>query len=342
MREGTLLAHRVDVTSARVVSDPVPVLAPINYSSATGWSEFSASSHGTLAVRTRSDDAALTFIGGDGKVEREVGVRGQYLTVRASPDESSILYGLWRPELGTYAVWRMSLDRYAATRITASPVMETAEVWVPGMREIVLSISDGVAPNLHLRDLATGVDRRLAQSEQFQVATDISATGQVVYQQRTALGTWDLMQLSLDDPSKPKPLMVTDNSEAGLRFAPRGDRIAFTSDESGRSEVYIAPFPFKGDKIQASTEGGRAPRWQRDGQALYFLSGQRLLRVELDEQGRPGRPQLMFETSRWQDYDVLDGGRRFVAIVVRSAGVELPLTVVLNARRLMEGKPPGP
>jgi hypothetical protein len=121
-----------------------------------------------------------------------------------------------------------------------------------------------------------------------------------------------------------------------LRFSPAGGRVAFVSDESGRPEVYVAPFPvIGGGVIAVSSGGGGAPRWRRDGRELYFLSGNRIMVAAIKADGRPADPVPLFATDRWANYDVMDDGARFLAIVRESVAVEQPLTVLLNWRQVI-------
>lgn len=198
---------------------------------------------------------------------------------------------------------------------------------------LVYGIEDrGGPPNLFLRDLVTGTERRLLQSPRFHFATDVSPDGKVVaYQQRTERGNSDLMQVRLDDTSKVQPVFATSASEMDLRFAPTGGRMAFVSDESGRPEVYVAPFPSTSPKTMVSSGGGFLPRWRRDGRELYFVSPSGTLMVATtSDDGRPGHPQPLFSAAGWANYDVMDNGARFVAIVRQSVGYEQPLTILLN------------
>jgi TolB protein len=149
-----------------------------------------------------------------------------------------------RPELGTFGIWTTDLARGSETPLTYDPGMETGEVWLPGMQSLVLAAARGGPPNLFLRNLISGKERRLVQSPRFHFSTDVSPDGTIVaYQQRTERGNFDLMQVRLDDTSEVRPILATPASEMDLRFAPAEARVAFVSDESGRPEVYVARFP---------------------------------------------------------------------------------------------------
>jgi Tol biopolymer transport system component len=112
--------------------------------------------------------------------------------------------------------------------------------------------------------------------------------------------------------------------------------VAFVSDESGRPEVYIAPFPVTGPKTLVSSGGGFSPRWRRDGRELYYRSSAGLLMVAtVSEDGRPGSPTPLFQANGWANFDVMDNGARFIAIERLSVAYEQPLTVLLNWQRAL-------
>jgi Tol biopolymer transport system component len=331
VREGTLLAQRVDLAAGRPVGDPVSVMGPVAYSAATGWSNVATSPNGTIVAQWRLDESRVAWFDQTGTETGRIGSPGAYTSVRLSPDDSTLLFTRRRPELGTRDIWATDLSRPGETPVTSSPGMETGEVWLPGARAIAYAAAQGGPPNLFHKDLASGVERRLLSASRFQFPNDISADGsQVIYQQRTALGNWDLMLVSIADPSRVSPLIATTFSEYGARLAPGGTRMAFTSDESGRGQAYVTSFPTAGDRTQVSTAGGFEARWRRDGRELYFISSSRqLMAAPIDASGVPGTPRALFDVKAWLDYDVARDGR-FIAVVSEVVGAEQPLAVLVN------------
>ena len=121
-------------------------------------------------------------------------------------------------------------------------------------------------------------------------------------------------------------------------FSPEGRWLAYVSDESGRDEVYMQPFPGPGGKRQISTEGGKEPLWAHHGQELFYREGDKLMAVEITlEPFTAGKPTMLFE-GRYlpmigfsPNYDITPDGQRFVFI--KSSAEELAVTqlnVVLN------------
>ena len=152
------------------------------------------------------------------------------------------------------------------------------------------------------------------------------------------------MSKSADGAGKPEPFLVTDNKETDGTFAPDGRAVAYVSDESGTSNVYVRSFPSSGGrKWQVSTAGGYQPRWRSDGKELFYMSpsGQ-LTSVDITPgiASAPGRPAILFQTAvfgggasvnNWY-WDVTADGQRFLINTVIS-GAE-PST--LNAGALTQ------
>jgi serine/threonine-protein kinase len=132
----------------------------------------------------------------------------------------------------------------------------------------------------------------------------------------------------------PGPFLATPAEERGPDFSPNGAFLAYTSNESGRGEVYVRPFPGPGPKRQVSVSGGAVPRWSPDGRAIFYWEvGQvaRFTRASFEPGPEPkiGKPQVLFEAplAMVDDYGVMPDGQRFV-MVKREAEEESPLQIV--------------
>ena len=336
VREATLLAQRIDVAQGHAIGEPMPIVARLAYSATTGWAEMSASPTGTIALREHNDVSQLVSVRRSGEIEGPLAARGTYLTVRVSSDESTLLFSRMRPELGTHDIWSTPVARQSETPVTSSPGMESGQVWLD-KGSIAIATSQGGAPNIVVHDLVSGTERPILQSPRFQFPNDVSPDGGIlVYQQRTARGNWDLMQVALAGPERHEPLLAAPYSETGLRFSPAGGRIAYVSDQSGRAEVYVASFPLTGERTMVSSNGGWAPRWRRDGRELYFLAGSGDLMVaSIDASGQPAAPKPLFRADNWRDYEVMANGARFVAIVGLLDAQNQPLTMLVNWHRVL-------
>lgn len=157
----------------------------------------------------------------------------------------------------------------------------------------------------------------------------------------------DVYVLEMDAERKPRPFVQTKFNEGSPRFSPDGHYIAYASNESGRMEVYVTPYPGPGPKIQISTDGGADPVWKGNGGELYYRNGDKMMVVEAGVQPsfRAGKPRLLWE-GRYNhglnsscgapgpsssNYDVTPDGQRF--LMIREGDQDVPATrihVVLN------------
>jgi hypothetical protein len=137
---------------------------------------------------------------------------------------------------------------------------------------------------------------------------------------------------------KPFPLLQTEFNEQQAKFSPDKKWIAYTSDESGASEVYVQAFPASGGKWRISTGGGCQPQWRRDSKELCFIAPDRKLMavdVKTGAAFEAGVPKVLFDTRIFQlttlrnHYVASRDGQRFL-INSRSEENSAPITVVVN------------
>jgi hypothetical protein len=134
--------------------------------------------------------------------------------------------------------------------------------------------------------------------------------------------------------------LQTPFNEDHARFYPDGRFIAYSSDESGRYEVYVQTFPTSGNRWQISTEGGAQPRWRRDGRELFYISPERkVIAVDIKAESSTlevGTPKVLFQTrlvgypGPRNDYDVSADTQRFLINNLPEQAPSTPISVVIN------------
>ena len=157
----------------------------------------------------------------------------------------------------------------------------------------------------------------------------------------------DITLLRLDGNGELEPLLGTRFNELQAALSPDDRWLAYTSDEAGRSEVFVVPFPEASPKRQISTEGGAEPMWARDGRELFYRNGDKMMAVAIDTEPElsSAKPVLLFEGPYAQDesltssfetplitnYDVAPDGEGFIMIQQEErGGSRAELEVVLN------------
>ena len=157
------------------------------------------------------------------------------------------------------------------------------------------------------------------KSEKSIVAPDWSRDGRFVIYTREGSGTGnDLWTVPIDGDRQPQVFLATPHNEASATFSPDGRWIAYQSKSSGRSEVYVLPFPVRGGPVPVSRDGGWSPRWRGDGREIFFVSlNGSLMRAGIDPTNgfTATVPTQLFTTDLRPDnnrpYAVTKNGQRF-------------------------------
>lgn len=138
---------------------------------------------------------------------------------------------------------------------------------------------------------------------------------------------------------KPIPFVTTPSSERAPDFSPDGRFIVYVSDETGRDEVYVQPYPGPGGKELISTDGGDEPVWSADGRELFYRQGDRMIAVSVRTEPNleVGKPQVLFEgpyerarLGRVSNYDVTADGQRFLMVKRNALSFRRRIRVVQN------------
>ena len=342
-REGTLLAQRFDAATGRVAGEPFAVAEPVLSFTTVGWASFAASANGVLVFASPGDRARLSWFDRNGS-RQPLESTASMLWVRFSPDGRRALFNRADPRSGNLDIWSLDLVRGVETRVTSDPDTETYGLLLPD-GSLVYSEPRGASPQIFRRDLGTGETREVVPEGSFQMAQDLTPDARtLVFAERIGYGPWDLFRVSLSG-GPAQPLLTTPFDETDLRLSPDGRFAAFVSNEPGRSEVYVAPFPKLGERVRVTQEGARVPRWSRDGRELFYLTADRRLVAVPVRAGASlelGPPRTLFALQGkwpWASYDVAHDGR-FLAIVPESLSSEQPLTVVVNWTAETRNAPP--
>jgi Tol biopolymer transport system component len=252
---------------------------------------------------------------------------------------------------GNFDVWLVETERGSVTRFTSDPADDAHPAWSPDGKYIVFASSrKGVGHFDLYRKPATaglGTEEVLLQSPENKSWPHVSPDGHFVLYQSMDPKTmkFDIWALRLESDQIPFVVVGTEFDDRHARFSPDGKWIAYESDESGRFEIYIQPFPGPTSKFgPISTNGGAQVQWRGDGKELYYLGlDNRLMAVpiRLSSDRRTadfGSPVPLFMTRIFGgavqanlQYTVSADGKRFLIHNVTDEATS-PITVVLNPR----------
>jgi Tol biopolymer transport system component len=245
---------------------------------------------------------------------------------------------------------------YGIERGTLTPLTSEGQsffpVWNPDGKKLVFpSMRSGGVPNLFWKSAdGSGPAERLTTSEYAQQPYSWSPDGKLIFfqQSRDPATGFDIWLLPIGDegkPGSPEPFLNSTTDELQPALSPDGRWLAYVSDVSGRTEVFVTPFPGPGAKLQISVDGGIGPAWSPSGRELFFRHATaqrekvfRMMAVDISTQPelRIGKPRVLFEgpynpgPTFGRNFDVTSDGQSFVMTKRPDETIPQQINVILN------------
>jgi len=338
---GTLIAVPFDPQKLRVTGAAIPVVEGVQQSITNGDAQYSFSNTGSLAYipgTLQFPRLNLVWVSRNGTEQRLVTPVHAYLQPRISPDGRQVAVGIAEQER---QVWLYDLSRDTLTRFTFQGNNNLVPFWTPDGKNIVfVSNKEGPRNLFWQKSDGSGGLERLTTSEFLNVPGSWSPDGQLLaFSVVDSTAGYDIWVLHMSD-RKAQPFLRTQFNEAAPEFSPDGHWLAYASNESGRSEIFIQPYPGPGGKWQISTEGGVEPLWNRNGRELFYRNGAKMMAVEINTKPSfsAGTPKMLFEAqyampaNSTPDYDVSPDGQRFLMLKAaeQEQGAPAQINIVLN------------
>jgi len=334
IRAGTLVAQRLDAKSRKLTSDPIALGERIAANDLMHGFEFSASRTGVLLYRSANPESQLAWFDRAGKRLKDVGEPVRYGRFELSPDEKRIVYERLDADGRHANLWLLDLARSSTSRLTATAGSDYAPVWSPdGGRILFGSARQGLSDLFEVSAGGGSAERQIFHDTLDKNPLDWSRDGRfALFVSVSPTTREDIWILPLSGEGKAAPLVQTRFSELDAQISPDGRWFAYSSDESGRAEVYVQSFADASKRYQVSTSGGGRPRWRGDGKELFFLAGSTLQSVSVSSGASfdTGQPKDLFRLPLWEDYAVTRDGQRILAATSVEENPVLPPTVVLN------------
>jgi len=352
---GRLLAVPFDLQRLEITGTAAPVLEDV-WQGAAGYSAFGLSHNGSLAyvnggLRGVGQRSRSKFVWVERKgIEQPIlAPAHNYVMPRISPDGQHVAAGI---EEGDNQIWLYDLRRENLSRLTLEGTGNIEPVWTPDGKRVVFK---GAGNRLFWQPADGSADPEALTSSELageNIPSSWTPDGQVLaFVEFNPNTGYDIYTLPFKD-GKAQPFVRTSLKGKAPNFSPDGHFIAYVSDESGRWEIYVRPYPGPGGKWQISTEGGVEPAWNPKGRELFYRSGNKMMAVELNTQGTfsAGKPKMLFQgpyvpsPRSFQDYDVSPDGQHFLMLKPDETQLsQFELRVVLNwaqevTRRVPTGK----
>ena len=353
VHHGTLLAVPFDADRLQVKGTPVAVGQDIQ-ESGFGAAQFGLSPQGSLVYVSASGGAQaverrLMWVNRNGTEQSLAAPARAYLSPRISPDGRRLAVEI------DDDVWLFDFSLETLTRLTFEGANSNPS-WTPDGKRIVFQSGQ----NILFWQMADGsggreplISSKLPQTGDSWSPDSWSPDGQLLaFTELNSTTGRDISVLRLNDRTR-QPFLRTPSNESAPRFSPDGRWLAYVSDESGRYEVYVQPYPGPGGKRQISTEGGTEPLWNRNGREVFFRGGNKMMAVEVTSvpSFTVGSPRILFDAHQYMpptgpysypfpNYDVSPDGQRFLMITKES---KPQINVVVNwveelNRRVSSGK----
>jgi len=338
----TLMGQSFDARTLQLSGEPFPIAQPLGYSYSNSSSSASVSENGALVyLGDATSSRQLVWFDRSGKQQDNVGPPGEMNDIVLSLDGKRV--AIQRFVEGNFDIWLMDLGRGVPSRFTFDAATEDNPLWSPDGNQIVFSSGAGNAENLFnlYRKVSNGAGtpEMLLQTDSDKEGTDWSNDGRfIIFQMRGVTTGPDLWILPLFGDGKSYPFAQSEFDEEQGHFSPDGHWIAYTSNESGRYEVYVQTFPQSGGKWLVSSGGGAQPHWRADGKELFYIAPDRTLMavdVNAGSTFETSAPKRLFATqvnnyTAPNRYVVTADGQHFLINSPVGETNQTPITVVLN------------
>ena len=344
VRDNNLFAQPVDMPSGQPTGGVIPVAGGVVKTSNIDYAPVTASDTGLLLYQTGGDSRGSQFLWVDrtGKTLEAVGQPGLVNNPELSRDEKRLLFT--RPTIGSIDVWMRDLARGTEQRFITSPPFEDGMArWSPTGDSAVFA-SDRLGHNDLYLKRSDGQEQSLVVNNFYKMATQWSDDGRfIVYTQVEPQTKRDIWVLPVQGSAAGQPFafLHTAANEFLGQLSPDSKWIAYTSDESGRREVYVRAFPSGQNPTSISPAGGEAPRWRADGRELFFVAADgRITAVPVKSAGSAlelGTPIALFQANLVRspnepliDYDVSSDGKRFLLTTPAAGPTSATLNLISN------------
>jgi Tol biopolymer transport system component len=337
LRAGTLLAQPFDLDARHVTAEPKAIVRQVPSFGHTGAADFSVSRSGVLAYQTYVTRSQFIWVDRTGRRLSAASpgeINSSY--ARLSPDGRWLAAVPFDIERGVPEIWLYDTVTGAGRKVIYGPGIRHIPVWSPDSRRLVYLL-DQSWPKLALSSADGTPDKEPMPDTGFMTPTDWSPDGRFILYNNSALPAVtqvfpsDVFAVDMARNRKVIPLLTTPFYENNAVFSPNGKWLAFLSNESGHSEMYLQALDYSSDSLRVtgerfpiSREGAQCLRWRKDGNELYYLGfdGQiYAVSVTYALDGvHAGKPEALFRidaeaTSTVHSvasFDVSPDGRRFV------------------------------
>jgi len=339
---GTMMAVAFDANKRRVLGAPIPVVDQVATES-TGETSAGLSTDGVLVMFSGSNRRRL-MIAGDGDQPRPVAIEAQNIQwPRLSPDGRRLTMTI--AASGRSDIWVFDLPSGPLARLTTDGTLNDRPEWMPDGKSVLFRSNRGRLNAIWVQPVdGAGNARLLYEMKSSKIDEGIvSNDGRYLAFQRDTTGVADLWYKPLSGDTTPRPVETSAAAELSPRFSPDGKWLAYSSSESGATQVYVRPFPSLAVRIQVSLDGGSTPVWSRDGRTIFYTNARRIVAATVSTQAsfrvlerRNVVERLFTFNAIHADFDVMPDGKHVLAL--QPAEEDAQLIAVHNWRSELKAR----
>ena len=347
---GNLTVVPFDLDALDVIGDSVPVVQQVRQNS-PGFVDYAISDSGTLVYIPGSErqvhEHILVWVNRDGQETVVTGEKRAFTAPRISPDGKSLAMSVGDQSGRYLAIYDFETD--SLNRLTFEDERSGSHVWSPDSKWLIYQSGQVGGESGIVRQPVDGSlpQERLTTTTRRQMPHSWSPDGQyVAFTEDGRPGNYDIAILTTEGEPAPQFIISSEAGECCPQFSPDGKWLAYSSNELGRNNVYVSPFPEPNVKwlVSIEEEGGEQPVWHPNGKEIFYRSGNRMMvaSVQAGDQALSvvGRPEVLFEGSYvsthsapqgYQYYAVSPDGSRFLMLKEGDlAETQAQINVVLN------------
>ena len=339
IRDNTLMAQQFDPGARVLRGSAVAIASDITRPSSTNEAVVSVSSDGLLSVGGGPPPKALVWYERDGRRSAVINAPVSLFNPQLLPTGMQLLAG--SADSQRNGLWLVDLERGTPSRMIPGAGVSVAS---PDGRQIAFASGRGLQ-DIYLRRFGvSNSDELIVSSPEALVLNDWSKNDDLVYATSNARTKQDLWLLPMTGDRKPRPYLASPDSEMQGKVSPDGQWIAYTSDESGRWDVYVDRFPNPG-ATRTALGSGAQPQWRSDGRELFFVGPDNtLMAVDLvpGTELTIGAPRPLFRAPMpgnlddfRNQYVVAKDGKRFLIVTVADNEPLQPIQVIFNWTALL-------
>jgi serine/threonine-protein kinase len=340
---GVIMGVPIDVRGRKLTGKPVQLVSDVANNPTTGLARASLSRDGTLFYQTGAQASQVVVAGLDGSARTLLAEPHEYAFPRLSPDGRRLAVTIGATDRRD--IWLYDVSSQTGTPLTSESSTNDRPEWTPDGKRLLYHTDSHQRSAIWWRaaDLS-GSATSLIEGKRIDVFEGVMTPDMrnIVYQLDT-LGA-DLYYRGVNGDTTPHAISNDVRAiETMPRISPNGRWIAFATDESGRNEIVVQPFPGPGGRVQLSSGGGTEPVWSRDGRRLFYRSSGHLMAATLDttEEVRVvSRDSLLADVYQYApnphaNYDVMPDGTHFLLLKAVSEG---NMIVVTNWRSVVRSR----